>query len=102
MSALLDQLSWALAAGGIVLAALVLAVFRRLLPALHVLLDLLLAAGLLRLSADTSWDALAVAAAVVVLRQLLTHGLGALSQTRRRSRSAATSTVTTSSAIDWR
>lgn len=39
--------------------------------ALRVLLDLLVAAGLLRLAAGRGWTALATAAAIVALRQLL-------------------------------
>ncbi|WP_422756193.1 hypothetical protein [Micromonospora sp. WMMD708] len=45
--------------------------------ALRVLLDLLVAAGLLRLAGGRSWSALATAAAVVLLRHLLGAGLTA-------------------------
>ncbi|ULE34502.1 hypothetical protein [Mycobacterium sp. IDR2000157661] len=65
------DLSWLVAACALVLSAAVLVIFRRLGPALHVLLDLLLAAGLLRLSADASWDVIAVAAVVIALRRVL-------------------------------
>ena len=40
---------------------------------LAMLLDFLLAAGLLRLSASTSWSALLTTAALVLLRTLLVH-----------------------------
>lgn len=50
---------------------------RRPLPALAVLLDLLLAAGLLRLLGDPGWRAILTTAAIVVLRRLLSAGLRA-------------------------
>lgn len=43
--------------------------------ALGVLLQLLLAAGLLRLSADPTWRTVLLAAVVVVLRQVVVVGL---------------------------
>jgi hypothetical protein len=60
----------ALAAGG-----LTLAVTRRPAAALGVLLDLLLAAGLLRLAGDPGWPAITTAAVVVLLRRLIGTGL---------------------------
>ncbi|MCV7278573.1 hypothetical protein H7J88_02790 [Mycolicibacterium flavescens] len=69
------DLSWVIAAAGIALAALTLVVMRRPQLALHVLLDFLLAAGLLRLSADASWRSIAVTAIVVAVRHLVTRGL---------------------------
>lgn len=69
------DLSWLVAGAGIVLGTATLVVFRRPVLSLHVLLDLLLAAGLLRLSADAGWPVIAVTAAVVVLRRLLTFSL---------------------------
>jgi hypothetical protein len=48
-----------------------------------VLLDLLTAAGLLRLSATPSWSALAVTAVVVVLRRLTTAGIRSAVQARQ-------------------
>ncbi|MFI9639717.1 hypothetical protein ACIG87_06560 [Micromonospora sp. NPDC051925] len=54
--------------------------------ALRVLLDLLVAAGLLRLVGGRSWAALATAAAIIGLRQLLWAGL---------ARAATTSPPTT-------
>ncbi len=72
----------ALAATGIGLAALVaaaltLAVTRRPALALSVLLDLLLAAGLLRLAGDPGWESIATVASIVVLRRLIGFGLRA-------------------------
>ena len=60
----------ALAAG-----ALVLVATRRPATALSVCLDLLLAAGLLRLTGDPGWQALVTAAAIVGLRRLIGLGL---------------------------
>ncbi|MEU5940506.1 hypothetical protein ABZ807_15240 [Micromonospora sp. NPDC047548] len=45
--------------------------------ALRVLLDLLVAAGLLRLAVGSGWRSLAAAAAVILLRHLLWAGLAA-------------------------
>lgn len=71
----LTDLSWFVAGAAIVLAGATLVILRRPRLALHVLLDLLLAAGLLRLSGDATWGAIAVAAALVVLRRTITHAL---------------------------
>ncbi|WP_448616856.1 hypothetical protein [Modestobacter sp. URMC 112] len=60
----------ALAAG-----LLTLAVTRRPPLALSVFLDLLVAAGLLRLAGDPGWPAIATAAALVALRRLIGFGL---------------------------
>lgn len=70
-----DDLSWAVAAAAIVLGGLTLVVMRRPQLATHVLLDLLLAAGLLRLSVDASWWSITVTAMVIVVRHLVTRGL---------------------------
>lgn len=76
------DLSWLIAGAGIVLGTACLVVFRRPALALHVLLDLLLAAGLVRLTSDAEWSVIAVTAAVVLLRHLLTRTL--MSGLRRR------------------
>ena len=60
----------ALAAGLVALLAT-----RRPATALPVFLDLLVAAGLLRLVGEPSWQALATAAAILVLRRLIGFGL---------------------------
>lgn len=69
------DISWAIAGAGVLLGALALIAFRRPPMALHVLLDFLLAAGLLRLSVDASWQALAITAAVILVRRVVTLGL---------------------------
>ena len=60
----------------VVLAAAVLAATRSARTALPVLLDLLLVAGLLRLSATGTWEAIGSAALVVVVRKVATYGIG--------------------------
>ncbi|WP_199522381.1 hypothetical protein [Geodermatophilus marinus] len=83
----LEQVTGAIA-GAVVVAALVagalaLAVTRRPLTALGVLLDLLVAAGLLRLAGDPDWRAVLGAAVVVTVRQVAGAGL----RTAQRARS---------------
>ncbi len=56
-------------------AALVLLRGRALRPALEVLLEFLLAAGLLRLADEPGWRQLVTAAAVVALRRVVSFGL---------------------------
>lgn len=55
--------------------ALALVVTRRMLTAVGVLLDLLLAAGLLRLVGDPGWQAILTAAGILALRRLVGAGL---------------------------
>ncbi len=62
----------ALGAGAVALAAT-----RRPALALGVFLDMLLAAGLLRLAAEPTWASLGTAAAIVLLRRLAGAGLRA-------------------------
>jgi hypothetical protein len=50
---------------------------------LSLLLDLLLAAGLLRLTVAASWEALATAAAVVIVRKLTGGGVTVAARLRR-------------------
>ncbi|PRY47724.1 uncharacterized protein DUF1622 [Geodermatophilus tzadiensis] len=61
----------------LVAGALALVATRRPALALGVLLDLLLAAGLLRLATEPTWTSIATAAAVVALRRLIGAGLRA-------------------------
>lgn len=81
-----------IAAAGLALGGLALATTRRLRPALGVLLDLLLAAGLLRLAFLDTWKAIASAAALVVVRKLVVLALtsGAPARPGRSAGSAAT------------
>jgi len=75
VSAVLQTAALLCTVGGLVGAALALAATRQLLVALGVLLDLLVAAGLLRLTGDPDLRALTTLAAVVLLRQLVSAGL---------------------------
>lgn len=70
-------LSGLVTAAAFVSAAVALAVTRTPRVALPVLLDLLLAAGLLRLTASTTWRALLTTALIVVVRKLAMTGLTA-------------------------
>ena len=70
-----DAAALALTTAGLVAAAVVLLATRRPVFALTVLLDFLLAAGLLRLTGQPGWGALASAAAVVAVRRLVGVGL---------------------------
>jgi hypothetical protein len=67
--------AWCFAAAGILLGIAALVVFRQPLLALRVTLELLTAAGLLRLSADSSWAAIAVTAVLIVVRRTITRSL---------------------------
>ena len=80
MSQLIDQGVLLLTAASLVAAALILVFSRSWRSALHVGLDLLTAAGLLRLSGTRSYQALGIAATVILLRQLATRGLVSLSR----------------------
>ncbi|MGY1839453.1 MULTISPECIES: hypothetical protein [unclassified Modestobacter] len=82
-----------LSAFALVAGALTLASTRRPALALGVLLDLLLAAGLLRLAGEPDWQGIATTAVIVLLRHLAGAGLrlGARSWTRGEARPPRTS-----------
>lgn len=63
---------------GLAAAALVGLRLRRVLPALAVFTDYLLAAGLIRLADQPSWTSLAIAATTAAVRMLLNAGLRTL------------------------
>lgn len=75
MSTALQVMSVTCTAFGIVSAAAVLVRGHGVHGSVKVLLDFLLAAGLLRLADDPRWQQLATAAALVVVRRLLSAGL---------------------------
>ncbi len=75
MTGVLNAASWTIAGAGLILAVAVALRTARLLVALPVLLDMLLAAGLLRLSADAPWPAIATTATIVVLRKTVAAGI---------------------------
>src|SRR4051794_31841158 len=88
MTAVVAALVPVVVAAALLVAGLVLLVTRQVATALPVLLDLLLAAGLLRLSATASWQAIASAAAIVLLRKLVALGLAAARRARAEPASA--------------
>ena len=77
MSGPADVVVLLVALASVAVSGLVLIRTRRLAVALPVLLDLLLAAGLLRLSAVASWHAIAAAAGIVAIRTVVSSGLRA-------------------------
>jgi hypothetical protein len=85
VTAIFGSAALVVVAGAILAAAAVLGHTRSVRQALPVLLDLLTAAGLLRLSVTSSWSALAVTAVVIGLRRLTTAGIRTASQARRAS-----------------
>lgn len=62
-------------AAGLISGAIVLVTVRRPLLALSVAVDFWVAAGLLRLSGRLSWEVIAGAAGIMLLRQLINFGL---------------------------
>ena len=75
VSGVLLHLSWVVAAAGLVAGLAAMGATRRLLPSLGVFLDLLLAAGLLRLATAGTWQGIAGAAAIIAIRRLAVLGL---------------------------
>ncbi len=75
MTALLLDAALLVTAAGLVSATLVLGRTRDLRVSMKVLLEFLLAAGLLRLTHEPTWRKIAVAAGIVGVRRLLSFGL---------------------------
>ena len=75
LEAAAGTLALAVTAAALLAGLVALATTRRPAAALPVFLDLLVAAGLLRLVGQPSWQALATAAAVILLRRLIGFGL---------------------------
>ncbi|MFJ8192531.1 hypothetical protein ACIQ8D_22645 [Streptomyces sp. NPDC096094] len=75
MSEWLGAAAVLITAGGLLSAVAVYRMVRDVGSALAVLLDFLVAAGLVRLAGDLSWDGIALAAAVVAVRRLISAGL---------------------------
>ncbi|MCH9737067.1 MAG: hypothetical protein K0U78_21360 [Actinomycetia bacterium] len=67
--------SWCCTLAGVVLGIAALAVFRQPMLALRTAMDLLIVAGVLRLSIDPSWTAIAGTVAVIALRRVLAGDL---------------------------
>ncbi len=69
--------SWCFGVAGILIGIAALAAFRQPLLALRAMLDLFIAAGLLRLSVDLSWAAIAGIVTAIAVRRVLTASLAA-------------------------
>lgn len=74
---MMAQVALAIVAASVVVAVVAWLRTRELRSALALLLDLWVAAGLLRLTQDASWRAIAGAAAIIGIRKLVVHGLDA-------------------------
>lgn len=74
---MIAELSLAIVAGGIVLAVLGWLRTHELHASVALMLDLWVAAGLLHLTHDASWRAIAGAATIIAIRKLVVHGLDA-------------------------
>jgi len=77
LGAVLAATSQAIGAGALLAGLVTLAGTRRPALALSVFLDLLVASGLLRLAGSPSWQTIATAASVILLRRLIGFGLRA-------------------------
>lgn len=77
LGVLVDQAALVITAVALIVAALTWVVTRRWNPTIPILLELLTAAGLLRLSVADSWQAIAAAAAIVAVRTLVKLGAAA-------------------------
>ena len=86
MAAVLASAALAVTGAALVTGAIGFAVTRQLIPALTVFLDLLTAAGLLRLAAEPTARTIATSAAIIALRHLSGAGLTA----GRRARTDST------------
>ena len=84
-----DQLSLGIIAAGLVSGATVVAAARTPVQGLRVVLDFLLAAGLLRLVGPQEWSTLAVVAAVILVRQVAGRGVRATAGATWTSHGAA-------------
>lgn len=75
MSEAVDTAPLVLALVAVLVGGVALVVARELRSALPLTLELLMAAGLLRLAASDSWEAISTVAAVVLVRKLVLFGL---------------------------
>ena len=81
---MMTELALAIVVASIALAAFAWLRTHELRAALALMLDLWIAAGLLRLTQDASWRAIAGAAAIIGIRKLVVHGLDAKGHGRIR------------------
>ncbi len=89
MGDVMDSLALRVTAADLAVATAAWLVTRRHRPAVPLLLDFLLAAGLLRLTADQSWEAIGSTALVVVLRQVASRGIAQGAAGRRTTGASA-------------
>ncbi len=82
MTPLLQQAALVLTAVGVLLGLATSAATRQFRAGLPLLLDFLLAAGLLRLALLDSWVAIATVAAIVAIRKVTTAGIRLATLTR--------------------
>lgn len=75
LASLTESAATVLTGAAVVIAIAVWLTTRAWQPAMPVLLELLLAAGLLRLSATDSWNTIAAAAAIVAIRTVIRTGV---------------------------
>jgi hypothetical protein len=75
MTALIHGAALVVVTGGLIAAALALVLTRRMRLAIAILLDFLMAAGLLRLAGTPTWSRLGAAALILLIRQLASWGL---------------------------
>lgn len=85
MIALIHGMVPLVVAAGLLSAGVCLAVTRRLPLSLGVLLDFLIAAGLLRLAGDPSWREIVLTAILIAVRKLAAVGLRTATAEQRRS-----------------
>jgi hypothetical protein len=76
--------AWCFGIAGILIGIAALAVFRQPLLALRAMLDLFIAAGLLRLSVDLSWAAIAGTVTAIAIRRILSASLASDFDAARR------------------
>ncbi|MCX2926284.1 MULTISPECIES: hypothetical protein [unclassified Streptomyces] len=75
MNGWLEPAAVLITAGGVLSAVAAYRMVRSAGSAVAVLLDFLVAAGLVRLAGDLSWDGILLAAALIALRKLISVGL---------------------------
>lgn len=80
-------------AAGIVVSAGALVATRSYSPALPILLDFLMAAGLLRLASSAQWHVIVAAAGIVAVRKVTMIGIGTAARAQRRHPSSRTLTI---------
>jgi hypothetical protein len=89
VTTLLEDVATAVAVAGVLVGVAAFVATRAMRPSLSLTLDLLLAAGLLRLVVVETWTGIVSVAAVVLVRKLAAGGLGAATAQNEHARGAA-------------